>query len=426
MEVCAQGLIVNDTHNDIVKVEKEHWPRTPVGTIDWEVVFEDPANGLIPALSVAQKPELLIDCAAVITEALFSRRNDDDIRAGYTSKLASIAINNANENTDVVLGHITTFLRAIKDDRIERAADWTLHKARRDADTAMETASEELPDNQDPNDLTQIFADLFCDLLDRRFQVLWTGVPQELMNGRKIPYVLCAEFSLRMVRVVRTEFMPIVIPKCRHIISAAERGKPEERKKILQAKLANDMVRKELWAVWTYAWRNVMEESEFPEKPEIKPTGMLGSLVKAVQAIGDAEQDDALEAWREDVKIAEIQQATVHEIWNTLTAPSPLFEVPNEEDKAVLRDLFARTPGGLRDQIAALRQISQQSSSVGQAFDIYAKGKDLQLALLSISYQHPDTFLQGNRLLKDMLRGMTKQNVKSHLPLIDRYLADFI
>ncbi|NQW00934.1 MAG: hypothetical protein HQ483_14615 [Rhodospirillales bacterium] len=420
---------MSEESGDIVKVDKASWPRTPVGTIDWEIVFEDPKVGLIPAISVAQKTETLIDCAAVITEILFSRASDEDIRAGYTSSLASLAINNIGESAEVVLALVITFLRDIKDDRIQRAADWVRHKAQRDASGAMADLPTDgtsgAPKKIDPNDPETMFQEVFCDNLDQRFLVLCNGVTQRPMDGRKIPFLVSKEFSLRLQAVVRKEFMPIILPKCRHLIASAEKIPLKIREKNLRHIMADDLTRKELWDVWKYTWRHVMQEVELPKKPKTESAGMLKSLVKAVQAIGENEQTYSMEAWQEDVATARMQQATVREIWQQLTAPSPVFEPPLEEDKLLLMNMFAKTPGGLRDQISALRQIAQQSEQVGRAFDIYAKGKDLQLALIGVSYQHPDLFLTGN-VLKNMLRGVSQKAKELDFPLILRYLKGFL
>jgi len=417
---------VNENQNDIVQVDKENWPRTPDGTIDWETVFEDPANGLIPAISEAQKPDMLIDCAAIITEALFSRSSDENIRAGYTGKLASIAITNSSEPFEVVLEQITSFLRSIKDDRIQRAADWVQHKANRSAGAASMDRENEGTSDQDKLSPEHLFTELFCDILDISYQTLWAGVPQQAMDNRKIPFVLAADFALRMQKIVRSEFMPIILPKCRHIISTATRVDEDDREDFLRAKISDQNIRRELLDVWKSTWKTVMLEVDLPAKPKVEKKGMLNSLVKAVQSMSDDERDDALITWQEDVEIAKMQQATVREIWATLAAPSPLYEVPTENDQVLLMNIFTTNPGGIRDQISAISQIAEQSSRIGQAYDIYSSGKDLQLPLLSISYQKPDKFLKGDMILRDMLRGMSKSDKKIALPLIVRYLGDYI
>ncbi len=421
------GCRVSEDQGEVVKVDKASWPRTPEGTIDWESVFEDDENGLIPAISGAKKTELLIDCAVAVTEALFSRSSDESIRAGFTSKLASIAMSSSSEDIEVVLAKVISFLRLIKKDRIERANAWIEYCAKRNASTApTEDVGEDHVNQLKEGSPERIFAGIFCDMLDASCQAIWGGVPQEPLDDKKIPFILSSEFTLRMQKVVRSEFLPTIIQKCRHIISAAQRANTDDKEQFLRLKMSEDEVRRELWDAWESTWDEVMIEAHMPSEPKIEKKGVLGSLVNAVKSMSDVDQEDPLETWKDEVEIVKMQQATVHEIWEYLTAPSPIFEVPLDADKPILKKMFARHPGLIRDQISALNQISEQSSSVGQAFDSYASGKDLQFALLSVSYQDPDTYLRDHMVLKAMLRGMRKNEREYALPLIVRYLGDYI
>lgn len=420
---------MNDRTNDIVKIDKSKWPRTADGTIDWESVFEDETYGLIPAIRMAQKSDSLIDCAAVITEALFAREGDEDIRATFTRDLASIAIDNQDAEVNVMLGHVRTFLRTVKVDRIKRAEDWVKYKALRDTPpvsvTPMKSKSKALiRKNADETEL--LFEDIFCDLLEQRLQVLWAGVPQKPMNGRKLPFLISTEFSARFINLVRTEFMPIMLPKCRHIVSQGQSKAPDLRDEFLRNQMSDDATRKELWKIWKHAWPLVMQKVALPKKPAPAAKGMLKSLVKAVQSIGDDTPPYTISDWKDDVRTAKMQHSNVAEIWEALTKPSENFEPPLEEDELLLMNMLAVTSGGLRKQIAALRQIAQQSGQTGPAFDKYSTGKELQLSLLAVSHQYPDLFLGKDLLLKDMLRGLQKKTIERRYPLLVRYLGDFI
>lgn len=421
---------MTDSSNDIVKVDKSSWPRTTEGTIDWEVVFEHPTNGLIPAISMAQKTDTLIDCAAIITQTLFARASDEDIRAGYTTQLASIALNNSDGNIDTLLQQIVEFLHSIKVDRIERAADWVFHKS-------QQNAAKELLANYEDNDEAKLkrantdetelmFEDQFCDAVDQRFQVLWGGVEQKSTDGRKIPFIVSPEFALRFQLVVRKELIPLVVLKCQRIIQAAKEVPESERKEHIRIQMLDELVRKELWDVWKDAWRHALQEPKLPAKPKVKKAGMLKSLINSAQTIGENGEPYSLEDWEEDLETAKFEQTAVRDAWRALMAPSDVFEPPGEEDKLLLMNMFAKTPGGLREHISAIRQISQQTQRAGQTFDTFAKGKDLDLPLLAVAHQYPEVFLQGKKVLKDMLRGMTKKEKAKKLPLIVRYLSDYI
>ena len=351
---------------------------------------------------------------------MYARTGDKEIRAEITETLSNLAIKNAGQSVDVVLDEIVVFLRTIKQDRIQRASDWIRHTVERDA------ASAESHPPTDPDDTDGLFQDMFCDYLDRCLQVLWGGVSQQPVNDETLPFLVSDAFSLRLQGVVRKAFMPIILPKCRHLIASAEQLPTAERQAHLRSKMNSDSTRKELSEVWKYAWQQAMQEVELPKKPEIKPTGVFNSLAKAVQAMGDDDQVYTLEAWKEDVATAKMQQATVRELWLDLSAPSTTFVPPQEEDKPLLMNIFALGSGGLRSQISALRQIAQQSENIGRAFDVYAKGKDLQLALLAVSYQNPGLFLTEKSSLKDMLRGYSEKEKARDFPLLLRYLRDFI
>lgn len=420
--------------DELVKYNKSNWPMTVDKTVDWEFVFEDKSNGFISAISQAQKSDALTDCAGEIVKALFSRESDGDIRSRLTANLASIAMDNADEDFDAALERVSSFLRDIKKERIKGANEWAAHKAKREAARKEIEArnSAPAPDekaaisppriNVDETEL--MFEDIFCDGLDRRYQVLWAGVPQEPMDGRKLPFTVSAEFARRMITLVRTDFMPIIIPRCRHIIAAAKNKDLDLRAEHIRDEFANDYTRKELWEIWKDTWRQVMQEVELPKKPAKKQSGMLKSLVNVVRSITDDADEYTLEDWEIDVETAKMQHATVHENWKMLTEPSKDFEPPLDEDKLLLMNMYGKTTSGLRSQISSLRQIAQQSSgTAGKALDKLATGKDIQLALIAVVHQYPDMFLGKKMLIRDMMFGKDKDRLKQQMPLVVRYLG---
>lgn len=98
---------------------KAAWPKTPDGTIDWEIVFEDPETGLIPLVARAQSPDTLHASAEVVIQKLFTRKNDADERA----RLMFLLDETLEKNDDIVImrTQITDMLRAVKEERIEKA-----------------------------------------------------------------------------------------------------------------------------------------------------------------------------------------------------------------------------------------------------------------------------------------------------------------
>lgn len=99
---------------------KAAWPKTPDGTTDWQVVFEDPTAGFIPIVLTGQSPDAIKMAATVIIQKLFTRRNDVDLCAQYITRLGDI-ITSANGKMDVIGTAVSGLLREIKDERIELA-----------------------------------------------------------------------------------------------------------------------------------------------------------------------------------------------------------------------------------------------------------------------------------------------------------------
>lgn len=99
---------------------KAAWPKTPDGTTDWEVVFEDPTSGFIPLIVQAQSAEALKMSATVIIEKLFTRRNDTDQRELMIARLGEL-VKEHGADLDVTRTAVSDLMREIKDERIEKA-----------------------------------------------------------------------------------------------------------------------------------------------------------------------------------------------------------------------------------------------------------------------------------------------------------------
>lgn len=98
---------------------KAAWPKTPDGTIDWEVVFEDPETGLVPLMMRARTPETLRATAEVIIQKLFTRRNDEDARTNLMFLLDEII--GAGGTLEEQTAEVAVLLRSVKTERIEKA-----------------------------------------------------------------------------------------------------------------------------------------------------------------------------------------------------------------------------------------------------------------------------------------------------------------
>ncbi len=402
-----------------------NWPKLPDGTVDWETVFENPDDGLIQLIEAARKSKTLIDCTAMIIQTLFTRNGDEDVRAKYTQKLAIIATSDLDDLSGIA-SKTTTILRAIKDDRIKRAAEWAAHKQERAAAREQERQDEERHKRlrQSLDETEAIFSDVYCDTIDQKFQVMWTGVPQETLDGRKLPFIVSSDFARTFENVVRDTFMPWIIANCRYIISEAKRKDTDQRKEYLEQRINDPGTHKELWNIWNVTWRHFMEEKEYPAKPKEEKGGIFGSISRVVKdAIAD-EGEYTREDWDHDVEIIDKQNAECREIKARLLNAHSVYLAPQEEDMTRLMNLFAIVPGDLRKEISALRQISEDMDSSVRVFESFSKGKDLELALIAISFQNPDLFLRGEKMLVHLLRGKKEHERYRDLPFLMRELGD--
>lgn len=98
---------------------KASWPKTPDGTIDWEVVFEAPGTGFVALISQAQTPDVLKTASTLIIEKLFTRKNDTDDRDILIAQLTAIIAGGGP--IEGMIEQTTRLLRSIKDERIEKA-----------------------------------------------------------------------------------------------------------------------------------------------------------------------------------------------------------------------------------------------------------------------------------------------------------------
>jgi len=99
---------------------KAAWPKTPDGTTDWQVVFEDPTAGFIPMVLKGQSPDAIKMATTVVIQKLFTRRNDVDLCAQYINRLGDI-VTSAGGNMATINTAVSGLLREIKDERIELA-----------------------------------------------------------------------------------------------------------------------------------------------------------------------------------------------------------------------------------------------------------------------------------------------------------------
>jgi len=95
------------------------WPKTREGEVDWQAVFENPEDGYIPRVQRASDPHALRAAVLVAIESLFSRKEDRADVKEFAAKLEKIFATGGLKQTKEA---VTTLMRGIKDQRIEKSA----------------------------------------------------------------------------------------------------------------------------------------------------------------------------------------------------------------------------------------------------------------------------------------------------------------
>lgn len=118
---------------DINSSNKEEWPLTNQGVIDWKFVFEDEEDGLIPLILMANTPFVLKECTTLIIQQLFSRENDTMNIMKHVLALEQIIPNEKESNLDKdalmsMKNKIAHLLRKIQADRIQYANEFLRRK----------------------------------------------------------------------------------------------------------------------------------------------------------------------------------------------------------------------------------------------------------------------------------------------------------
>jgi hypothetical protein len=105
------------------------FPKNPDGTIDWEIVFEAPDTGFLVLVQQAKSLDGLSACTRVIIDQLFTRKNDEPERARLYQELDGLLAR--AEGVDTARASIVRLLRAIKQERLLKAAAYSANRRQR-------------------------------------------------------------------------------------------------------------------------------------------------------------------------------------------------------------------------------------------------------------------------------------------------------
>lgn len=101
------------------------WPLNRDGTVDWETAFTNFETGLIPTIEQAKTLDALKSCSVVVISSLFARKNDATNRDTYLAALENIfGAPDAENKIELIRARLVTLLISIKNNRIERAAEY--------------------------------------------------------------------------------------------------------------------------------------------------------------------------------------------------------------------------------------------------------------------------------------------------------------
>lgn len=100
------------------------WPHKEDGTIDWDVVFDDPDIGLVPYVERAQSLEALGLCAHIIVHSLFIREQDRVHRDAFNHMIDELI--QSTEPADEQRTHdlVLTLVHDIKANRVKHAQNY--------------------------------------------------------------------------------------------------------------------------------------------------------------------------------------------------------------------------------------------------------------------------------------------------------------
>lgn len=247
------------------------------------------------------------------------------------------------------------------------------------------------------------------------------------------PFLLSSAFADHFAAVVARDIAPDV---ARQVVSISRNASmlptAEERMAKIREELTADSNASALWGAWQRVWKQRTQQQEQPEKPAQpfnkktpKKKGGMGLLGKLK---GKKEKPDNSESiWQKTLKQHRADNRKAKKIWDAITAESDLYRAPQDDDNALLMDLFAHDLTGLEKDVKALHQIVSQGGEVGRGYDTYRRNRHPDLAVLITVCSYPDHFIKGyENKIKAMLRGYRKADLPKAMPLCARFLGEHL
>lgn len=399
----------------------------PHGTsdTDWELMFDAPGQGLIAAVENAPNLKALEKILSVVINSLFNRKDDHEFRGNYlamaketTAPLADGRESNLEKSKQASV----LLLRHIRKQRI-RSQEKTTRESdpTRDSkapgtpepetnETPVEASFEEPADetveqddtkptpapilSPDPTKAEDVFIAFLIRSIRQCLDVL--ALPRldaDKLKG-EIPFILSSDFATHFESILKADILPALGPILEGFLGELDKQPEAERQGFMAANMESREHWGPIWGAWQTSWEKLTQSQPMPHKPaNFSKGGMLNRLVEKVKDKPGGPRKMTEEQWQEKIRGIMKANAKAEKIWSAISRDADDYLAPEDTDKKILMDLFAQSVSDLEAQMKALYQIATQGGSA-RAFDAYAKSHDVDLALMALSYRHPNLFIK--------------------------------
>ncbi len=402
--------------------------------VDWERFFEDPAEGVIPLVLQARSKSVLRKIYAMVVAQLFRRAGDESRRQTFSALLDELMVDEVG--LDIVKQRLCVVFRHIKEDRKARVR--MLEEGLQDGERRVEIAIPEpepdppppadpdpVPVSADEPSARQAFKDVFASLVRQRLDAIQADSNWCRRNRITPPFLVSTVFAGHWESILRDHFGDSMADHFPGLLKRIKAHPPGERHAFTRAALEEFKYRKVVWETWQGVWTDLTNPRPKPAKPDSRKQkkGLLAGL-------GGGKPNKSrmtMQQWRDALgKVASHNERTAR-IWEDLLAEHDDYLPPLREDGPLLMQMFGRSAKGLTKEMEAVRQIVAQGGSYGRVFDAYQAKRQLDIALVAVSYRYPGLFLDREKgTLATLLAGAREKQRAALYPLVTRYLSDYL
>ncbi len=395
---------------------------------DWEFLFEDKINGIISLISSLESVSKLKKSLHVVIDSLYVRKTDGSKKQALNDFIENMGSAQGASSIEEIKKEALIFLREIKENRIKKAA--SRNRFEDQGRSHKENLKSELPSiTEEPlsnrfNDIEVEFINAFCQLIQAKMDVL---IVSKAIGSLQLPFILSGDFAKHFTSIVRNDFAPILIQSFKRYLSSFENTPDNKIKGIFDKDLKEASLSQSFLRSWDICWNQNIEQSTLPSKPkQTAPKKNLLGMVKKTSEVDKKKYQTTIKKWENNRKqiMTENIQAKIN--WDKIRVETQDYHAPIVEDKQLLKDILALDTDGLQTQINAYRQTVEQGGDLNALFESFKYNNNVDLALLAVSYQCPSSFLKSNSALKNIVSSLSPSEKEKKLPLILRYLTDYI